>query len=190
MPDSEKVMAFRSDAEWERWLSKNHSRSSGIWMRMFRKHYKGPAIKGSGALDVALCYGWITGQARSYDDVSCLWRFCPRRPKSIWSKINTGHAERLIREGRMKPAGLRQIEEAKKDGRWQRAYSPPSTAVLPRDFMAKLNRNSKAKAFLKTINRANRYALIFRIENSKSADLRAKKIAEIVAMLEKGKTFH
>ncbi len=186
----EQVLGFKSGAEWERWLSRNHSRSSGIWMRMFRKHYTAKFIKGAEALDVALCYGWITGQARPYDKDSCLWRFCPRRPRSIWSKVNTAHAERLIREGRMKPSGLRQIEEAKADGRWARAYSPPSTAVLPKDFITAVGRNKKAKEFLKTLNRSNRYSIIFRIENAKSPEKRREKIRSIVKMLGEGKAFH
>jgi uncharacterized protein YdeI (YjbR/CyaY-like superfamily) len=150
------------------------------------EHY----VKGSEALDVALCYGWITGQARPHDSISCLWRFCPRRPKSIWSKLNTGHADGLVKEGRMKPAGLLQIEEAKRDGRWARAYSSPRTATVPTDFLKALNRNRKARSFFKTLNKGNTYAIVFRIENAKSEEKRSKKIAELVRMLEEGRTFH
>jgi uncharacterized protein YdeI (YjbR/CyaY-like superfamily) len=186
----DEIIAFASAREWERWLAKNHSSSTGIWMRMFRKHYSGRYIKGHEALDAALCYGWITGQARPYDGDSNLWRFCPRRPKSIWSKINTMHAERLIREGRMKPAGLRQIEEAKRDGRWDRAYSPQKTAIVPKDFLKALNKSGKAKEFFNTLNRSNRYAIIFRLDTTADAAKRKEKIGKIIKMLEQGRAYH
>ena len=184
------IKAFKSAKEWETWLEKNHSKSSGIWMRMYRKDSGVVSIKGPEALDLALCYGWITGQARPNDRLSALWRFCPRRPKSMWSKINTMHAERLIKEGRMKPRGLAEIEAAKADGRWHRAYSPPSTASLPADFIRKVNKNKKAKAFLKTLNRPNTYAIIFRLETAKDEAKRREKMDSIIAMLESGKKFH
>ena len=186
----DEVVEFKSTREWEAWLAKNHSTSGGIWMRLFKKNSGIIHMKGSEALDVALCYGWITGQARSYDDVSVLWRFMPRRPKSTWSKINTWHAERLIKQGRMRPAGLKQIEEAKRDGRWDRAYSPQRTATVPRDFITQLNKNTKAKSFFKTLNRTNTYAIIFRLENTKSKERRNAKIKSIIEMLENGKKFH
>ena len=184
------VIEFELAEEWEAWLAKNHSTSNGIWVRMFKKNSGHIFMKGPEALEVALCYGWITGQARPYDDISVLWRFTPRRPKSMWSKINTQIAERLIREGRMKPAGFKQIEEAKKDGRWARAYSPQRTARLPKDFMNELNENRKAQAFFKTLNRSNTYAIIFRIENTKDKERRKAKITSIVKMLAKRKKFH
>ena len=186
----DQVVEFNSAKKWEAWLAKNHSTSKGIWLRLFKKNSGFVPVKGSEALDVALCYGWITGQARSYDDVSILWRFTPRRERSMWSKINTWHAERLIKEGRMEPAGLKQIEEAKRDGRWDRAYSPQRTATVPRDFIRELNKNKKAKAFFKTLNRTNTYAIIFRLENTKSKERRRAKINSIIEMLENGKEFH
>lgn len=183
------IISFKSAKEMERWLSRNHSKSNGIWLRMFNKNSGIDAIKGPEALDVALCYGWITGQARANDGISVLWRFCPRRPKSMWSKLNTQHAERLIREGRMKASGFRQIEEAKRDGRWARAYSPQRTAKIPRDFARELSRNGKAREFFKTLNRSSVYAIIFRLENTRNPELRRQKISSIVEMLGRGEKF-
>jgi len=144
----DEIAEFRSMSQWDKWLAKNYSKSTGIWVRFFKKASDISSISTSDALDVALCYGWITGKARSYDEKSWLGRFVPRRPKSIWSKINTKRAEMLIRQGRMKSAGLKQVEEAKRDGRWDRAYSPPSTAKLPQDFIKALEKNKEAEAFL------------------------------------------
>ncbi len=179
-------MQFGSGKAFEKWLSKNHSKSKGIWVRMYKKHSGVNAIKGPEMLDVLLCYGWITGQARRGNDKYALWRVCPRRPKSIWSEINTRHAERLITEGRMQLSGLKQIENAKKDGRWNNAYAPQRTAKLPSDFIREVNKNKKAKTFLKTLNRSNTYWMIFRLHHTKEGK-RKEKIASIIAMLEKGK---
>ena len=137
-----------------------------------------------------MCFGWITGQAKPYDEKSWLGRFVPRRPKSIWSKINTKRAEMLIRQGRMKSAGLKQVDEAKRDGRWDRAYSPPSTAKPPQDFIKALEKNKEAEAFFKTLNRANIYSIVFRLENAKTEELRREKIRLIIKMFEKGEKFH
>lgn len=185
----EKKVRFSSAQDFEKWLAKNHSTSTGIWLRMYRKGSTVKSVKGPEALDIALCYGWITGQASS-DSISTLWRVCPRRPKSIWSKLNTQHAERLIKEGRMKPPGFAQIEAAKKDGRWGRAYHPQSTAKMPRDFMIALNRNSAARAFFDTLNRQNKYAIIFRLHNTVDRERRKRKIAQFVGMLAERKVFH
>lgn len=174
----------------EVWLSANHSGSQGIWLRIYKKGTGIPSVKVGEALEAALCYGWITGQSRPRDEKSWLGRFVPRRPNSIWSKVNVGIAERLISEGRMKQAGLMQIEAAKKDGRWARAYSSSKDAALPPDFLEALSKNRKALTFSKTLNRANFYAIVFRIENAKTPEKRAAKIASIIKMLEKEQTFH
>jgi uncharacterized protein YdeI (YjbR/CyaY-like superfamily) len=186
----DEALEFSSAVGWERWLSKNHSKPNGVWLRIFKKASAIPSITISEALDLALCYGWITGQAKPGDEKSWLSRFVPRRPRSIWSKINVQHAKRLIREGRMKPAGLKQIEQAKKDGRWDRAYSPPSTARLPQDFRRGLRRNRKAAAFFKTLNKANIYSVVFRLETASSRESRKAKIRQIIKMLEREETFH
>ncbi len=186
----DETIEFTSEGQWEEWLSKNHSRSSGIWIRFFKKDSGVSTISTSQALDVALCYGWITGQAKPYDEKSWLNRFVPRRPKSIWSRINTQHAERLIREGRMKPAGLREIERAKRDGRWDRAYTPPGLAKLPEDFVRELRKNKKAETFFNTLNKANIYSVVFRLENAASSEKRKAKISQIIKMFERGEKFH
>jgi len=173
-----------------RWVAKNYSKSKGLWIRFFKKASNVSSISTSDALDVALCYGWITGQARPYDEKSWLGRFVPRRPKSIWSKINAKRAEKLVRQGRTKPAGLKQIEEAKRDGRWGRAYSPSSTAKLPQDFTEALQRNKEALLFFKTLNRANIYSVVFKLENVKNKELRTAKIKQISRMFENGEKFH
>ena len=186
----EETFEFSSESQWEKWLSKNHDKSRGIWIRFFKKNSAVSSILMSEALDVALCYGWITGQARPYDEESWLGKFVPRRPRSIWSKINVQHAKRLIKKGRMKPAGFLQIDKAKKDGRWGRAYSPPSSAKLPKDFVRELRKNRKAQAFASMLNRANIYSVVFRLENAKSNQGRKEKIRQIVKMFEKGEKFH
>jgi uncharacterized protein YdeI (YjbR/CyaY-like superfamily) len=186
----EGILEFRDTGQWERWLSRNHTVSKGVWIRIFKNGTRVPTVSNSDALDIALCYGWITGQAKSYDENSWLARFVPRRPRSIWSKINTERAEKLITEGRMKPAGLAQVQEAKRDGRWERAYSPPSRATVPRDFTQELHKNRRAEEFFGTLDKANKYAVIFRIETTKSRTLRKAKIRRMIRMFEKGKKFH
>ena len=186
----DEVAEFKSASQWDKWLTKNHSKSKGTWIRFFKKSSDVSSVSTSEALDVALCYRSITGQGKPYDEKSWLGRFVPRRPKSIWSKINTKRAEKLIRQGRMKPAGLKQVKEAKKDGRWDRAYSPPSTAKLPEDFIKALEKNKEAEAFFKTLNRANIYSVVFRLENAKTEELRREKIRLIIKMFEKGEKFH
>jgi uncharacterized protein YdeI (YjbR/CyaY-like superfamily) len=186
----EDLLEFQLATQWDKWLAKNHSKSNGVWIRLFKKASGVASMNSSDAVDMALCYGWITGQSRPYDEKSWLDRFVPRRPKSIWSKINTKRAEMLIKQGRMKPAGLKQVEEAKRDGRWARAYSPPSSAKLPQDFIKALHKNKKAEAFFKTLNRANIYSVVFRLETAKNEELRRMKISEIIKMFEKGEKFH
>jgi uncharacterized protein YdeI (YjbR/CyaY-like superfamily) len=186
----DEIAEFQSASQWEKWLAKNFSESKGIWLRFFKKASNVSSINTSDALDVALCYGWITGQARPYDERSWLGRFVPRRSKSIWSKINTKRVDMLIKQGRMKPAGLRQVEEAKGDGRWDRAYSPPSTAKLPEDFIKALQKNKKARAFFTRLDRANIYSVVFRLENAKNEESRRMKIRQMIGMFEKGEKFH
>jgi uncharacterized protein YdeI (YjbR/CyaY-like superfamily) len=141
-------------------------------------------------LEIALCYGWIDGQKKSFDEKYFLQKFTPRRPKSIWSKINTEKAEQLIASGQMKPAGLKAIEAAKADGRWEQAYTSQKTISIPKDFEVALNKNKKAKAFFESLNSANRYSFLFRIETAKKAETRANRIRQFMEMLEKGEKFH
>lgn len=184
------VLPFKSPADWEKWLSKNHSSSKGVWLKIYKKGSGKPTVTYAGALDGALCYGWIDGQKDRHDDEAWLQRFSPRRPNSVWSKINTGHAERLIKAGRMKPAGLKEVETAKKDGRWKSAYHSQSTATYPADFLKEINKNKKAKAFLETLDRTNRFAIIYRLHNAKKTETREKRLKQFVAMLGRGEVLH
>ena len=142
------------------------------------------------ALEVALCYGWIDAQKKPESEQAWLQRFTPRRAKSIWSKINREKAAVLIKAGRMKPAGLEQVDLAKKDGRWDAAYDSPRGAGVPEDLQAALNKNARARAFFETLDRANRYAVLFRIQTAKKAETRARRIQEYVEMLARHEKFH
>ena len=179
------IFEFKSAEEMNRWLSVNYAKSNGIWVRFFRKDSGIESVKNSEALEVALTYGWITGQARKCDEKSWLGRFTPRRPNSIWSKINTRIAERLIEEGKMKPPGLSQIEAAKKDGRWDRAYEPQKTATLPADFVNELKKHEKAASFFKGLGKSDVYTIIFLIETAKNEEQRRTRIQSIIEKLEK-----
>lgn len=171
-------------------MSANHRQSAGIWLRIFKKDSREPSVTYSEALDEALCFGWIDGQKQSHDDSSWLQRFCPRRPKSGWSKINTQHADRLTRAGRMKPAGQAEIDAAKKDGRWTSAYDSPRNATFPEEFLAALRKNKKAQAFFDSLNKANRYAISYRLQTAKKPATREKRMTTMVAMLARGEAFH
>ena len=184
------VLLFATPQKWEAWLAKNHPDPKGIWMRIAKKDSEETSVTYAEALDGALCYGWIDGQKQKYDEVSWLQKFTPRRPKSPWSKINTGHAERLIKTGKMKAAGLRQIEEAKKDGRWHSAYDSHGTFTIPADFLKEVNKNKKAKAFFKTLSRVNLYALAYRLQTAKRPETREKRMKTYLEMLKQGKSIH
>src|SRR5262245_60295957 len=179
------VLPFERQKDWDGWLGKNHSTSSGVWLKLAKKSSGIKSVTYDEALEVALCYGWIDGQKRSHDETSWLQKFTPRGPKSIWSKINTEKAQKLIESGRMKPAGLKAVESAKQDGRWDAAYSSQSKATVPDDLQAGLDRNAKAKAFFATLDSHNRYAILHRIHTAKKAETRAKRIEQFVSMLEK-----
>jgi len=179
------ILPFERQKDWAVWLAKNHATSTGLWLKLARKASGIQSVTYDEALEVALCYGWIDGQRKSHDETSFLQRFTPRGPKSIWSKINTEKAQRLIESGRMKPAGLKAIESAKQDGRWDAAYAPQSKAAVPDDLQAELDRNAKAKAFFATLDSRNRYAILHRIHTAKKAETRAKRIEQFIRMLEK-----
>jgi uncharacterized protein YdeI (YjbR/CyaY-like superfamily) len=184
------ILSFESSEQWNEWLEKNHAESVGIWLRFFKKNSGVLTISYAQALDVALCYGWIDSQTKRYDENSYLQKFTPRRAKSIWSMNNTAHIKRLIKTGKMKPAGLRQVEEAKKDGRWDRAYNSPSTIVMPDDFLKELAKDKKAKAFFETLNKSNTYAIAWRLQTAKKSETRAKRMTAIIAMLSNGEKLH
>ncbi len=178
-------MLFKHQEAWEAWLSKHFDSSAGLWLRLARKSANLQSVSYQEALDVALCYGWIDGQKKGYDEESWLQKFTPRRPKSIWSKVNQVKALELIKQGRMQPAGLAAIESAKRDGRWDAAYDSHRTAVPSRDFQEALDKNPKAKAFFATLNSQNRYSILFRIQTAKKVETRQKRIRQFVQMLAK-----
>jgi uncharacterized protein YdeI (YjbR/CyaY-like superfamily) len=184
------ILAFASAKEWRKWLSTNHAKSSGIWLRYFKKDSGEKSITYAEAVEEALCYGWIDGQSNKYDADSYIQRFTPRRPTSIWSKINTERVERLIAEGKMKKAGMEQVELAKADGRWQKAYDSPKNMTMPEDFLQQLSKNKKAKAFFDGLNKTNQYAIAWRLQTAKKPETREKRLKEILAMMKEGKKFH
>jgi uncharacterized protein YdeI (YjbR/CyaY-like superfamily) len=184
------ILRFPSSHEFRKWLAANHRHSHGIWLRIFKKDSGELTVTYAQALDEALCFGWIDGQKQRHDDSSWLQRFTPRRPRSGWSKINTQHAERLVRLGRMKPAGQAQIDAAKKDGRWRAAYNSPSNATFPEDFLAALRKNEKAQAFFESLNKANRYAIAYRLQTAKKPETKQRRMEMILVMLARGEAFH
>ena len=184
------VILFAKPKDWESWLKANHAASKGLWLRLAKKNPGIESVTYAEALDVALCYGWIDGQKKSYDETTWLQKFTPRGAKSIWSKINREKATALIESGQMKPAGLKTIESAKQDGRWDAAYDSQSKATVPEDFQAALDQNAKAKAFFDTLKKYNRYAILFRIQTAKKAETRSRRIQQCIEMLEKHETFH
>jgi uncharacterized protein YdeI (YjbR/CyaY-like superfamily) len=183
-------LSFRSPSEFRKWLTANHLKSGGIWLRIFKKESGKPSIKYPEALDEALCFGWIDARKERCDDSSWRQRFTPRRGKSRWSKINTQHAERLIRARRMRAAGQAQVDAAKRDGRWAAAYDSPSKSTFPKDFLAALRRQKKAKAFFESLNKANRYAIAYRLQTANERETRHRRMKSILAMLAKGEAFH
>jgi uncharacterized protein YdeI (YjbR/CyaY-like superfamily) len=185
-----KIRGFRSSAAFRRWLAANHGRTEGIWLRIFKKASGRPSISYPEALDAALCFGWIDGLKHSHDELSWLQKFTPRRARSGWSKINTQHAERLIRAGRMQPPGRAQVEAAKNDGRWTAAYDSSNHATFPDHFLMALGKNKKAKAFFDSLSQANRYAIAYRLQTAKRPETRQRRIETILEMLRRGESFH
>ncbi|MGA8490989.1 MAG: YdeI/OmpD-associated family protein [Terriglobales bacterium] len=184
------ILSFRSSSEFRKWLAANHRQSDGIWLRIFKKGSGERSVTYAEALDEALCFGWIDGQKQPHDAISWRQRFTPRRPKSGWSKINTQHAERLIKASRMRTEGQAQIDAAKKDGRWTAAYDSPRNATVPEDFLAALRKNKKAEAFFESLNKANRYAISYRLQTAKKPETKQRRMEMILAMLARGESFH
>ncbi|WP_167612422.1 YdeI/OmpD-associated family protein [Maribellus sediminis] len=180
------IIEFKTAKAFETWLEKNHDNSSGLWLKIFKKGSGVKTINYAEALDVALCYGWIDGQKKSFDEQAWLQKFSPRTAKSIWSKVNTGHVERLIKEGKMRPAGLKAVEKAKEDGRWEKAYDPPSKMTIPDDFLEELSKNKKAEEFFKGLNKTNLFSIGFRTQTAKKQETREKRMKEIIEKLARG----
>jgi uncharacterized protein YdeI (YjbR/CyaY-like superfamily) len=184
------ILEFKTARVFETWLKRNHNDSTGLWLKIFKKDSGKRTISYAEALDVALCYGWIDGQKKAHDEQAWLQKFCPRGAKSIWSKINTGHVERLIHESRMQPAGLKAVEKAKADGRWEKAYDSPGNMTIPEDFLKELSKNKKAEEVFKGLNKTNLFSIGFRLQTAKKPETREKRMKEIIEMLAKGEKFH
>lgn len=182
--------AFATAEAWGRWLAREHARQSGLWILFYKKNCGVPSITYLQALDEALCWGWIDGQLMPVDERSWRQRFTPRRPRSGWSKRNRDHVARLQAEGRMQPAGLAQVEAAKRDGRWESAYDSPANSMVPADLIAALSRFPEALAFFETLNKSNRYAITYRLQTAKKPETRQRRLEQVVAMMKAGEKFH
>lgn len=182
------ILQFDSQAEWSRWLERHHESSQGAWLKLAKKASGVTTVTHAEALEEALCYGWIDGQSASLDESFYLIRFTPRRPRSKWSQLNREKVERLMKAGRMKPAGLAQVEAAKGDGRWEAAYPSASAAAVPEDLQRALDENPEAKAFFETLKGTRRYSFLYRLHNVKRPETRARRIADYIERLSAGRT--
>jgi len=189
-PNDLPVMLFEHQNDWAAWLDTNHAALSGVWLRLAKKASALKSVSYDEALEVALRYGWIDGQKKSYDESSWLQKFTPRGVKSIWSKVNREKAQELIRSGQMKPAGLTAVERAKQDGRWDAAYDSPRNSTVPTDFQAALDQNATANAFFATLTSRNRYAILFRLQTAKTTQTRTKRIEQFIRMLANHETLY
>ena len=184
------ILLFPRQEDWIAWLETNHAASTGLWLRLAKKGSAIQSVSYAEALEAALCYGWIDAQKKAESQQAWLQRFTPRRGKSIWSKVNREKAAALIKAGRMHPAGLEQVVRAKQDGRWDAAYDSPRSAEVPGDLQAALDRNARAKAFFAGLDRANRYAILWRIQTVKKPETRARRIRQFIEMLERHAKVH
>ena len=183
------IRHFEDQKAWEKWLSANAG-EKGVWLQIAKKGSGIASVNYAQALEVALCHGWIDGQKRGHDDRFFLQRFTPRRPRSLWSKINIGHAERLIAAGRMQPEGLREVEAARADGRWEVAYGSFSDMEVPAELSAALKKNKKARAFFDELDRTNRYSFCWRVHTAKKPETRVARAEKFVAMMARGEKIH
>jgi uncharacterized protein YdeI (YjbR/CyaY-like superfamily) len=181
---------FKSAKAFESWLKKHHATSDGLWLKIAKRGAAEPSVTYPEAVEIALCWGWIDGQKKGLDDQHWLQRFTPRRARSVWSKINIDKVAALIKAGRMQAPGHAQIEAAKADGRWAKAYDGARTSAVPQDLLAALAAEPRAKAFFATINASNRYAVLWRIQTAVKPETRARRIAQLVEMLARGETVH
>jgi uncharacterized protein YdeI (YjbR/CyaY-like superfamily) len=182
--------SFRSSEELRAWLAKEHTRATGLLLRIYKKDSGVASVTYAEALDQALCFGWIDGQKLPLDAKSWIQKFSPRRSRSGWSKKNVAHVDRLMQASQMTPAGLKEVEAARADGRWAAAYDSPGNATVPPEFVKGLARNVEAKQFFSTLNRANLYAIAYRLQTAKRAETRTKRIKLIIEMLARGERFH
>jgi uncharacterized protein YdeI (YjbR/CyaY-like superfamily) len=184
------VKRFATRAAWESWLARNHQRSDGIWVELAKKESGLRSVSRPDALEVALCYGWIDGQSRSVDEHWWRQRFTPRRPRSKWSKINCAAVERLHAEGRLAPAGIREMEAARQDGRWEAAYASPRSITVPEDLEAALRKSPAARREFGALDSRNRYAILYRLHDTKKPETRARRLARFLRMLESGERIY
>jgi uncharacterized protein YdeI (YjbR/CyaY-like superfamily) len=184
------AIPFGSQNEFEQWLEENHSVSKGIWLQFYKKGSGTPSIIYAEALDAALCFGWIDGQLKRGDENFYLQKFTPRRPRSTWSKRNIGLVARLEKEGKIRPPGWKAIEAAKADGRWENAYDSPRNMAVPGDLLEELSKDEKSLAFFESLNRINKYAIVWRLQSAKRADIREKRMKVILEMIAKGEKLH
>jgi uncharacterized protein YdeI (YjbR/CyaY-like superfamily) len=190
-PAKNRIKSFRTQADFERWLAAHHDRETELWLKIYKKDSGVATVTYAQALDVALCWGWIDGLKKSFDERAFLQRFSPRKAKSVWSQINRAHVERLTAAGRMTPHGQRHIDAAKADGRWDAAYAPIRSATettIPDDLRAAIDANPRALKTFRKLSRQNLFALAFRTNNMRTSAGRARKIAELVSMLARGET--
>jgi uncharacterized protein YdeI (YjbR/CyaY-like superfamily) len=190
MTDDLQTLLFATPRDLEAWLEENHRDSPGLWLKIAKKGSGVESVNYAEALELALCFGWIDSQKRGFDERHFLQRFTPRRPRGKWSLINRENAEGLIASGAMRPSGLAEVEAAKADGRWQAAYAGQRAAEVPEDLQAELDRNEAAREFFATLDSANRYAILYRLQDAKKAETRERRLRKFVAMLERGEKIH
>lgn len=184
------IQYFKSQTNLHKWFVKNHDKNTELSIGFYKKASNKTGTSYAEALDEALCFGWIDGITQTVDKDSFTVRFTPRRAKSVWSKVNTAHVARLMKAKRMQPSGLKEVERAKTDGRWKRAYDSPGNSAIPKDFLNALAKNKKAKVFFATLNKTNLYSITYRLQNSKKMETRERWIKRIIEMLSKGEKFH
>ena len=184
------ILSFETQDNWEAWLKENHPNHPGIWLKMAKKESGLASVVYAEALESALCYGWIDGQKAAFDDTYWLQKFTRRGPKSGWSKVNCDKAEALMAAGRMQPAGYRQVELAKSDGRWERAYESQSKIGVPADFQLELDKNPQAQEFFNKLDSANRYAILYRLQTAKKPETRSTRMVKFIEMLANGQKIH
>jgi uncharacterized protein YdeI (YjbR/CyaY-like superfamily) len=186
----EASLFFETAAQWKKWLATHHATSAGVWLRLAKKDSSERSVSYAEAVEEALCQGWIDGRKKADDDSFWLQRFTPRSARSVWSKINRDKAMTLVKEKRMRPTGKAQIDRAKKDGRWEAAYDGARTSAIPPDLKAALDADRRAAAFFETLDAANRYAILWRLQTAKKAETRERRLAQFVAMLARHEKIH
>ena len=188
--DGRPILAFASPEEWEAWLEREHASSDGVWLKFAKKGSGVASVAYAEAVEVGLCYGWIDSQALSLDERFYLQKFTPRRARSKWSRVNRDKVAALMKQGRMKPAGLAQVEAAKKDGRWDAAYASPADVEVPEDLQRALDASPKAAEFFATLNKSNRYAIVYQLQDAKKPETRTRRLEKFVGMLERGEKLY